>query len=87
MLFRSTGNNLFIKAVWEGYQRGKKAKWISAEDYLQLMHEPLDAARKRLGLEEPVAYLKAQRELGAEMASYLSAPKAAPATAPEKLAA
>ena len=75
-----TGNNLFMKAVWEGYKRGKKAKWISGEDYEQLLHEPLDAARQRLGLGEPVAYLKAQRELG-ELASYMSAPKAdAPAS-------
>ena len=81
-----TGNSLFAKAVWEGYKRGKKAKWVSAEDYEQLMHEPLDAARARLGLTEPVVYLKAQRELG-EMASYLSN-KAPVATAePEKLAA
>lgn len=83
-----TGNTLFAKAVWEGYKRGKKAKWISAEDYLQLLHEPIDAARKRLGLGEPVAYLKAQRELGAEMASYLSAKnQQSGAAEPAKLAA
>jgi ubiquinone biosynthesis protein COQ4 len=79
-----TGNRLFAKAVWEGYKRGKKAKWISGEDYEQLMHEPLDQARQRLGLSEPVAYLKAQRELGPEMSSYLSAPKAAVEPAPEE---
>lgn len=83
-----TGNTLFAKAVWEGYKRGRKAKWISGEDYLQLLHEPIDAARKRLGLGEPVAYLKAQRELGAEMASYLSAKNQQPGVAePAKLAA
>jgi ubiquinone biosynthesis protein COQ4 len=81
-----TGNNLFIKAVWEGYKRGKKAKWISGEDYEQLLHEPLDAARQRLNLGEPVAYLKAQRELGA-LASYMSPPKADVPAEPEKLAA
>ena len=81
-----TGNSLFAKAVWEGYQRGRKAKWISGEDYLTLLHEPLDAARQRLGLGEPVAYLKAQRELGEEMSSYLSAKNQQPA-APAKLAA
>ncbi|MBW8755905.1 MAG: hypothetical protein JF595_17530 [Sphingomonadales bacterium] len=73
--------------MWEGYQRGKKAKWISGEDYLQLLHEPLDAARKRLGLSEPVAYLKAQRELGEEMASYLSAKNQQSSAEPAKLAA
>ena len=81
-----TGNNLFMKAVWEGYRRGRKAKWISGEDYEALLHEPLDQARRRLNLGEPVAYLKAQRELGA-LASYMSPAKAVAAVEPEKLAA
>jgi ubiquinone biosynthesis protein COQ4 len=72
---RVTGNTLFARAVIEGYRNGRKAKWISGEDYLTLMHEPLDAARARLGIPTPTAYLHAQRELGAELASYLSAPK------------
>ena len=69
---RVTGGTLFAKAVWEGYRHGRKAKWISGEDYERLLHEPLEAARARLNILTPVAYLKAQRELGAEMASYLS---------------
>ena len=67
-----TGNRLFAKAVWEGYRRGRKAKWLPAEDYETLMAEPIDAVRARLGLAEPVAYRTAQRELGPQMASYLS---------------
>ena len=81
---RVTGNTLFAMAVWEGYRHGRKAKWISGEDYVALLAEPLDAARARLGIATPVAYLRAQRELG-DLASYLSAPKAA--TEPTKLAA
>ncbi|TXC72415.1 ubiquinone biosynthesis protein [Sphingomonas ginsenosidivorax] len=73
---RVTGTALFAKAVWEGYRNGRHARWISGEDYLQLLDEPIDVARARLGIREPVAYLRAQRELGAELASYLSAPKA-----------
>ncbi|MDQ2878920.1 MAG: ubiquinone biosynthesis protein COQ4 [Pseudomonadota bacterium] len=87
---RVTGNTLFAKAVWEGYRRGKRAKWISGEDYLALLAEPLDTARQRLGLREPAAYLKAQRELGPAMASYLSQRReeaAAAATVPDKIAA
>ena len=83
---RVAGNTLFARAVWEGYRRGRKAKWLAGEDYLQLMHEPLDAARARLGLETPVAYLRAQRELGPQMASYLSERRDA-AAEPERLAA
>ncbi len=74
---RVTGNGLFAKAVWEGYRNGRRARWISGEDYLQLLDEPIDAARARLGIREPVAYLRAQRELGEVLASYLSAPKTA----------
>ena len=84
---RVTGNTHFAKAVWEGYRRGRKAHWISGEDYERLMHEPLDTARQRLGLFEPVAYLTAQRELGPELASYLSAQRDRAAAAPDKLAA
>ncbi|BCA60157.1 Coq4 family protein [Sphingomonas sp. HMP6] len=67
-----TRNTLFAKAVWEGYRNGRRAKWISGEDYEALLAEPIDVARARLGIVTPVAYLKAQRELGPEMASYLS---------------
>ena len=70
-----TRNTLFAKAVWEGYRHGRVAKWISGEDYLQLLHEPIDSARARLRIAEPVAYRHAQRELGPVMASYLSAQK------------
>ena len=67
-----TGSRLFAKAVWEGYRHGRRAKWISGEDYLTLLHEPIDAARARLNILEPVTYKLAQRELGPQMASYLS---------------
>lgn len=83
-----TGGTLFARAVWEGYRNGRKAKWISGEDYLQLLHEPIEAARARLNIVTPIAYLRAQRELGAELASYLSAPKADKTVAePERAAA
>jgi ubiquinone biosynthesis protein COQ4 len=84
---RVTRSTLFAKAVWEGYRRGRKAKWLPAEDYLQLLAEPIDAARARLGLSEPVAYITAQRELGEEMASYLSQRRDQGTTADERLAA
>lgn len=78
-----TGNTLFSRAVWEGYKRGRKAAWISGEDYEKLLHEPLDQARQRLGLNEPTAYLLAQRELGEEMASYLSKNRGEARAAPD----
>ena len=83
-----TGNRLFARAVWEGYRHGRKAAWLAGEDYEKLMAEPIDAARKRLNIADPVLYKRAQAELGPAMASYLSNRRdeqAAPQ--PEKLAA
>jgi ubiquinone biosynthesis protein COQ4 len=77
-----TRNTLFARAVWEGYRNGWRARWISGEDYLALLAEPIETARARLGIVTPTAYLKAQRVLGAELASYLSA-RRDPAAIPE----
>jgi ubiquinone biosynthesis protein COQ4 len=77
-----TGNRLFAKAVWEGYRNGRKAAWLIGEDYEALMAEPIEAARARLKIRRPVAYLKAQRELGPELASYLSTQRDRTAMAP-----
>ncbi len=82
-----TRNTLFAKAVWEGYRHGRKAKWLAGEDYEALMHEPIDAARARLNIPEPVAYKYAQQALGPVMASYLSARREEAAAEPQKLAA
>ncbi|HEU4959011.1 MAG TPA: Coq4 family protein [Sphingomonas sp.] len=76
-----TGNTLFAKAVWEGYRHGRKARWLAGEDYEVLMAEPIEAARARLGIAKPAAYLKAQAELGEELASYLSTQRQKPAVA------
>lgn len=60
---RITGERAFAKAVWEGYRHGRRARWLHAEDYEALLAEPLDAARRRLNIAEPVAYHAAQRRL------------------------
>lgn len=84
---KATRGTLFAKAVWEGYRHGRKAKWLPAEDYEALMHEPIEAARARLNIADPVVYRHAQRELGPAMASYLSARREDAAPEPHKLAA
>ncbi len=76
---RVTGNRLFARAVWEGYRHGKAAAWLLGEEYETLLHEPLDAARARLGIREPVAYKHAQAVLGEAMASYATQRKVAAA--------
>ncbi len=76
---RVTGNRLFSRAVWEGHRHGRAAAWLLGEDYETLMHEPLDAARARLGIREPAAYRHAQQVLGEALASYATQRKVAAA--------
>ena len=55
--FRKTGAPYpYGRAIWEGYRRGKRAERLIDEDYLALMAEPLEAARKRLKLEPQRLY-------------------------------
>jgi ubiquinone biosynthesis protein COQ4 len=60
---RITGNSAFARAVWEGYRHGNRAAWLHAEDYEVLMGEPLEAARARLRIAEPVRYRQARKRL------------------------
>lgn len=63
---RVTGSRSFARAVREGYRHGKAAGWLSGEDYVQLLAEPLDAVRKRLNIGDPLLYRAAQAELRAK---------------------
>jgi ubiquinone biosynthesis protein COQ4 len=45
----------YRRAIWEGFRRGRSARWLLGEDYERLLAEPLDAARRRLGVEKPPA--------------------------------
>jgi ubiquinone biosynthesis protein COQ4 len=46
----------YVRAIWQGYTRGKAAAWLAGEDYVQLMNEPLDAARRRLNITPATIY-------------------------------
>jgi len=46
----------FVKAIWQGYRRGKAAAWLLGEDYERLMREPLESARRRLKITPPTIY-------------------------------
>ena len=50
------GHAAAVRAIWQGYKRGKAARWLSGEDYERLMSEPLLNARRRLNLAPPTAY-------------------------------
>ncbi len=48
-----------MDAIWEGKRNGKLAKDIAAEHIPSLLEEPLEAARSRLNIHRPEAYLNA----------------------------
>jgi ubiquinone biosynthesis protein COQ4 len=50
------GGGDHARAIWQGYQRGKAARWLPGEDYLQVMSEPLEAARRRLNITPATIY-------------------------------
>jgi ubiquinone biosynthesis protein COQ4 len=56
--FRARGRagRPYRKAVLEGFRRGRACAWLPGEDYERLLAEPLEAARRRLGLTPPTAY-------------------------------
>jgi ubiquinone biosynthesis protein COQ4 len=53
---RGQAGRPYRRAVREAWRRGRAAAWLPAEDYEQLLAEPLDAARRRLGLTPALAY-------------------------------
>jgi ubiquinone biosynthesis protein COQ4 len=53
---RTPGGKPALRAIWEGYRRGRNAAWLPAEDYERLLAEPLEAARARLRIGQPAAY-------------------------------
>lgn len=44
------------KAVMQAFRNGREAAWLPAEDYIQLLAEPLEAARQRLNIQRPTFY-------------------------------
>jgi ubiquinone biosynthesis protein COQ4 len=61
--FRKIGQPYpYVRAIWEGYRLGKKAARLIDEDYLSLLAEPLEDARRRLRLEPPRIYLSIPAE-------------------------
>jgi len=45
-----------LAAIWQGWRRGKAARWLPGEDYEALMAEPLAAARRRLNIGPATIY-------------------------------
>ncbi len=53
-----------MDCFWEGKRNGAAAQKIIEQDIIALMHEPLDAARARLGIAKPVVYRETLKLLG-----------------------
>lgn len=64
-LKREVPSQPMLKAVWQAYQNGKKAAWLPGEDYIALLSEPLESARKRLNIARPSLYLGMPDEIRA----------------------
>lgn len=46
----------YARAVFQGWQIGKKAEWLPALDYERLFTLPIEEARSELGLSKPTVY-------------------------------
>ena len=44
------------RAAWQAYLNGRRAAWLPAQDYNELLREPLIEARKRLDIAPPTYY-------------------------------
>jgi ubiquinone biosynthesis protein COQ4 len=53
---RKDRSHPYVKAIWQGYKRGKAAAWLLGEDYERLLAEPLESARRRLRITPPTIY-------------------------------
>ena len=56
----------YVRAILEGYRRGKAARWMPAQDWLALLPLPIEDVRARLGLVPAPVYLSIPLELRGE---------------------
>jgi ubiquinone biosynthesis protein COQ4 len=57
------------RAVFEGYRHGRRARWLVAADWENLLAEPVDTIRVRYGVIPPVRYPKVRAAIRAEQAA------------------
>jgi len=57
------------RAVLEGYRRGRRAQWLVAADWENLLAEPVEAIRARFGVVPPTCYSKVLAAIRAERAA------------------
>jgi ubiquinone biosynthesis protein COQ4 len=66
---RQPNGRRVARAIWEGYTHGRDAVWLHGEDIEKLFAEPLDAARARLKIADPVMYRRAHEAFAAPLAT------------------
>ena len=57
------------RAVFEGYRHGRRAEWLFAADWENLLAEPVEAIRARYGIIPPAYYPKVLAAMRAEQAA------------------
>src|SRR5262249_50887162 len=57
------------RAVLEGYRHGRRAEWLVAADWENLMAEPVDAIRTRFCVTPPLLYPQVLAAIRAEQAA------------------
>jgi ubiquinone biosynthesis protein COQ4 len=57
----------YVRAIFEGYQRGRRCAWLGQLDYAALLPQPLEAVRASLNLAAPHIYnsIPADAKMGA----------------------
>ncbi len=65
------------RAVFEGYRHGRRADWLFAADWENLLAEPVAAIRARYGVTPPVYYPKVLAAIRAERAANVEPSRAA----------
>ena len=52
---RESGESVF-GANWKAFQAGRRAAWLPAQDWEELLTRPIDDVRAQLRIEAPTAY-------------------------------
>ena len=59
---RRAKTGAYARAVWQAWRNGRKALWLAPLDYVSLLAEPLELARRRLQIVQPTHYTAVPRQ-------------------------
>jgi ubiquinone biosynthesis protein COQ4 len=61
-LWRARGAKEVRRMIWQGFRRGRRAAWLPAQEWEELLAEPLEAVRERLAVGPPPSYTQLRSE-------------------------